>query len=107
MISTLTVSNTTTGSKTSSPYPVNWKAQNFGIGLGVTMTASKGIVADIEHTFDDPKVGFTNWHKHDSLTSLTTATDGNYTFPITAIRINVTAQTVANGSVDVQIVQNE
>lgn len=106
-IATITVSNTTTGTKTSNPYPVNWKAGNFGIGLGLTMTASKGIGVDIEHTFDDPKSTISTWFKHSSLTAKTASADGNYAYPITAIRINVTAQTAANGSATLQIVQAE
>lgn len=108
-IATITVSNTTTGTSQSSPYVVNWKANNFGIGMGLTMTASKGIGVDIEHTFDDPKSGLTNatWFKHSSLSSRTASADGNYAYPITAIRINITAQTSGNGSATLKIVQND
>lgn len=107
MISVLSVTNSTTGAASSNPYPVNWKAQNFGIGLGCTVTGSKGIGYDIEHSFDDPKSGFTNWFKHASLTNKTISTDGSYAFPITAIRIAITAQSVSGGGVSVAIVQWE
>lgn len=107
MISTLSVTNATTGAVTSSSYPINFKAQNFGVGFGCTVTGSKGIGYDIEHTFDDPKVGFTNWFKHENITGQTASADGNYAYPITAIRIAITAQTVSGGGVTCQIVQNE
>lgn len=108
-IQTLSVSNTTTGATTSSPYIINWKARNFGIGLGLTMTASKGMAVDIEHSFDNPweGSGLTTWHKHEAMTGKTTTDDGNYAYPITAIRIAVTAQTAANGAATLKIVQND
>jgi len=106
-IASISVSNSATGSTQSSPYPVNFKANNFGIGLGLTMTASKGIAADIEHTFDDPKVALSTWHKHEALTSQSASADGNYAFPVTAIRINVTAATATGGTTTLQIVQND
>ena len=107
MLNTISVTNSTTGAVNSSPYPVNWKAQNFGIGFGCTVTASKGISYDIEHTFDDPKVGFTNWFKHESITGQTASADGNYAFPVTAIRVAITAQTVSGGGVTCAVVQNQ
>jgi hypothetical protein len=106
-IASISVVNTTTGASTSNPYPVNWKAASFGIGMGLTMTGSKGIGADVEHSFDDPKVGYTTWFKHASLTGKTASADGNYAYPITGIRLVVSAQSAADGTTTLQIVQSD
>ena len=106
-VASLSFTQTTTGASSSAAYPVNWKANNFGIGLGLTMTSSKGIVADVEHSFDDPKVGFTTWFKHSSLTSKSASADGNYAYPVTAIRLVVTAATASGGTTTLSIVQND
>jgi hypothetical protein len=106
-IASISITQATTGASSSNPYPVNWKAANFGLGLGLTMTASKGIGADVEHSFDDPKVGFTNWFKHASLTGKTASADGNYAYPVTAIRLVVSAASVSGGTTTLSIVQND
>lgn len=106
-IATISFTQTATGASSSNPYPVNWKANNFGIGLGLTMTGSKGIAADVEHSFDDPKGSFTTWFKHASLTGKTASADGNYAYPITAIRLVVTAATATGGTTSLQVVQND
>lgn len=105
-IATISVANTTTGTSASNPYPVNWKSEDYGIGMGLRVTDLKGGTVDIEHTFDDPKVGLSNWFKHATLTGKTTSADGNYAYPITAVRMFVSGATAsAVKYADLDIVQ--
>lgn len=65
---------------------------NVSIGIKVSGTAT----CKIEHTFDnvltaDPSAA--TWYDHPVLTSITANIDGNYAFPVTAVRVNMTAGT--------------
>lgn len=81
-----------TGVGASSPIPVNWRAENFGVSVAVENPS--GNTFTVQHTFSDiynvPQ-GSWEWHNHDSLAAQTgTRVDGNYAFPVMAVRINVT-----------------
>lgn len=74
---------------------------NVGIGVKVTGTATY----TIEHTFDnvltsDPSTA--TWYSHVSLVGLSGNADGNYAFPVTAVRVNMTSGT---GTVTATIIQ--
>lgn len=91
-----------TGTGTSAWIPLDYKQSPFNVGFGVVVNGT--ITYDIEHTFDDvldSSVTPTAF-KHASLTAQTTNKDGNYAFPIRAIRINNTAGT---GSTTVTLLQ--
>ena len=82
-----------TGTGTTAWIPLDYKQNPFNIGLGIVVSGT--ITYDIEHTFDDvfdPSVTPTAF-KHATLVSQTTNKDGNYAFPIRAIRLNNTAGT--------------
>lgn len=85
------VSLTSTG--TSAWIPMDYKQSPFNVGLGAVVNGT--ITFDIEHTFDDvydvtvTPVAF----KHATMITKSANTDGNYAFPIRAIRINNTAGT--------------
>lgn len=82
-----------TGTGTTEWIPLDYKQNPFNVGFGVTVSGT--VTYDIEHTFDDvfdtsiTPVAF----KHSSLTAQTVNKDGNYAFPIRAVRINNTAGT--------------
>ena len=82
-----------TGTGTTEWIPLDYKQNPFNIGLGIVVNGT--ITYDIEHTFDDVFAQDTTptAFKHSSLTAQTTNKDGNYAFPIRAIRINNTAGT--------------
>jgi hypothetical protein len=74
----------------------------FNVGLGVVVTGT--VTYSIQHTFDDvfnPTVTPT-WFNHPSLASLTVNTDGNYAFPVRAIKVLVTA---GSGTATATIIQ--
>lgn len=98
MISKVTVSSATT----SSWIPVDHTQTAFAIGLGCVVTGTA--TYSVEHTFDDiynPDVTPTAF-THASIASATTSQDGNYAFPIRAVRLNVAATT---GSVAMTVIQ--
>jgi len=78
---------------TSAWIPMDYKQSPFNVGLGAVVNGT--ITFDIEHTFDDvfdPAVTPVAF-KHSTLVSKTANADGNYAFPVRAIRINNTAGT--------------
>ena len=82
--------------------PLDYKQSPFNVGFGVVVTGT--VTYDIEHTFEDvfdSSITPTAF-KHATLVSQTANKDGNYAFPIRAVRVNVTAGT---GSVTVTLLQ--
>jgi hypothetical protein len=76
----------------SAPIPVDHKIP-ANIGFGVVMSGT--LTYTVEHTFDnifDTAVTPT-WFPNTSVSAETTSVDGNYAFPVRAIRLNVTAYT--------------
>ena len=91
-----------TGTGTTGWIPLDYKQNPFNIGLGIVVNGT--ITYDIEHTFDDvfdASITPTAF-KHSTLVAQTTNKDGNYAFPVRAIRINNTAGT---GSTTLTILQ--
>lgn len=90
---------------TSAWIPLDYKQNPFNVGLGLVISGTN--TTDIEHTFDDiydssvTPIAF----KHSTLVGKTANSDGNYAFPIRAVRLNVTAYT--SGSVSLTILQGQ
>lgn len=85
----------------SNAYPVDWTEQGFGIGFVVVITGTG--TYKVQHTFDniqDSTVTPT-WVDHPTVTGKTATTDGNYAFPIRAIRLTCTAYTNGGGTLTV------
>lgn len=85
---------TATGVAVSSPVPLDQYQTPFNVGLGVKVGA--GCTCKVQHTFDDPfdpafNPATATWFDHSSLTGLAANADGNYAFPVRAIRLNQTA----------------
>ena len=96
---------TQTGVGVSLPQVMDQRRNPFQVGIGVSVAGT--VTYTVQHTFDDvfdpaynPSTG--NWFPHASLVNLTASGDGNYAFPITALRLNVTAGT---GSAFMQVIQ--
>lgn len=73
--------------------PVDYRSQNFGIGFGVVVTGT--ITYTVQHTFDDifnPAITPT-WFNNSFVAAQTANIDGNYAFPVAAIRVIGTAGT--------------
>lgn len=96
----------TVGSATTSAWiPVDYRQENFGIGIGCVISGGSTLTYKVQHTFDDifdPSVTPTAFD-HSTITGKTTNSDGNYAFPVRAVRLNVTAYT--NGDVTMTLLQ--
>ena len=70
----------------------------FNVGFGVVITGT--VSYSIQHTFDNPQtVASPTWFYHPSSPSATPATagfDGNYAFPVAAIRVLANNTNTAN-----------
>ena len=93
-----TVSKTGTGS--SDALVMNTNISPFNVGFGVIVTGT--VDYTVQHTFDDPAVGFTTWFAHPSVAAETTNQDGNYAFPVTGIKVLVNSGT---GTATLKLVQ--
>lgn len=82
-----------TGTGTTAWIPVNHQQGPFNMGFGCVVSGT--ITYTIQHTFDDifdATVTPTAFN-HIMVYNLNANTDGNYAYPVSAIRINVTAGT--------------
>jgi hypothetical protein len=74
--------------------PVTNESISFGIGFGVVVSGG-AITYTVQHTFDDiynPAITPT-WFNNSTATGLSANQDGNYAFPVAAVRIIGTAGT--------------
>lgn len=93
-----TVSKTGVGS--SSAIVMNTNISPFNVGFGVV--ASGTVDYTVQHTFDDPAVGFTTWYSHPTVAGETGNADGNYAFPVTGIKVLVNS---GSGSATLNLIQ--
>ena len=93
-----TVSKTGTGS--SSALVMNTNVSPFNVGFGVEVTGTVNYT--VQHTFDDPAVGFTTWFSHPTVAGETANADGNYAFPVTGVKVLVTA---GDGTATMNLIQ--
>jgi len=84
------VSQTNTGSSAS--IPMNLDSTPFNVGFGVTITGTPTYT--VQHTFDNPWTTTSPvWFDHPTVAAETTNQDGNYAFPVAAIKVVVTSGT--------------
>lgn len=81
----------------SAPIEVNYHEVGFGVGMGLVITGTG--TYKVQHTFDDIQDSTVTptWFDHSVMTGLTANSDGNYAFPIRAIRLTCTAYTSGSG----------
>ena len=84
----------------SSPAVMNTNISPFNVGFGVVVTGT--VTYTVEHTFDDPGIGFTNWFPHPTIADKATDQDGNYAFPVTGIKVLVNS---GDGTATLKLVQ--
>ena len=92
----------------STPIPMDTYQDPFAVSVAAVLSAGASLTYTVQHTFDDVFANDFNpatatWFNHASLASKTTSSDGNYSFPVRAIRINV--GTYASGSVTFTVIQ--
>ena len=76
-----------TGAGSTSASVMNTNTTPFNVGFGVVVSGTVNYT--VQHTFDDPAVGFTTWFPHPTIASQSANADGNYAFPVTGIRLTV------------------
>lgn len=82
--------------------PTNVKQTPFNIGIG-TILVSGSATWSVQHTFDDITVGApTTWFTNSGINAVSANTDGNYAYPVTAIRLHVS---VGSGTVKMAVIQ--
>jgi hypothetical protein len=80
-----------TGVGSSDALVMNTNQTPFNVGFGVTVTGT--VTYSVQHTFDDPATGFSTWFSHPTVAAETANADGNYAFPVTGVKVLVTAGT--------------
>lgn len=93
---------TVTGVAASAAIPVNTNVDQFNLGIGVKISATA--TYDVQYTYDDiwdPAVT-PAWTTMTAMSAKAAAADVNWTQPVTAVRLNVSAST---GTVTMTVVQ--
>lgn len=89
-----------TGAGSSSALVMNTNVTPFNVGFGVVVTGTVNYT--VQHTFDDPAIGFTTWFSHPTILNLGASADGNYAFPVTGIKLLVNS---GGGTATMNLVQ--
>jgi hypothetical protein len=87
---------TRTGTGVTAVAPLDTYISPFNVGMGAVVSGTATYT--VQHTFDNVQApGYNpasgNWFNHPTMTGLTGSQDGNYAFPVTAIRVNVVSGT--------------
>ncbi len=88
----------------------NLNGSPFNAGIGVDLSAGASMTYTVEYTFDDVfaltfNPATATWYSTTGLTALTADGAGSIGFPVTGIRLNVTAWT--SGTVAFTVIQTE
>lgn len=89
-----------TGAGSSSSMVMNTNISPFNVGFGVVVSGTVNYT--VQHTFDDPGVGFTTWFDHPTIASKGVNQDGNYAFPVTGIKVLVNS---GGGTATINLIQ--
>jgi hypothetical protein len=90
------------------PLVINTNITPLNVGFGVIVSGTATYT--VQHTFDNVFVdGFDPatavWFNHPTIVDQTTNQDGNYAFPITAVRLNVTAVSSGVSGATMKLIQ--
>ena len=71
---------------------MNLDSTPFNVGFGVTITGAPTYT--VQHTFDNPwTTASPTWFDHPTVAAEVANADGNYAFPVAAIKVVVTSET--------------
>lgn len=93
----------------SSVIPLNTYANPFNLGIGCNVSSGATLTYTVQHTFDNVQSESFNpstatWFSQTALANQTADKDGSYLFPVTAVRLTVTAWT--SGTVTMTVIQS-
>lgn len=76
----------------------------FNVGFGVTISAGATVDFTVQHTFDNVQDSTVTpvWFNHPTVVNQSANANGNYAFPVTAVRLNVTDN---NGTITFTVIQ--
>jgi hypothetical protein len=102
----------TAGSQ-SSVIPLDPHITPFNVGFCVVVkSVTSAISYSVEHTFEDPfsdagLTAATKWFRHSTVSATIGDADGNYAFPVMAVRVSafVTSSGSAGGSLEFRVIQ--
>lgn len=78
----------------SAPLPLDHYQSPFHVGFGLVISGTATV--SVQHSFDEIAVttpASATWFNHPSVSGVTASIDGNYAFPVRAIRINLSSGT--------------
>lgn len=106
---TVTGCSSTAGYNSSQVYIPDWAVRPFNIGIG-TIVNSSNVSFQVEHTWDYTGSSTfissnATWFPNTGITTKSTNTDGNYAYPVSAIRLNVLTGSSSTGTVTVKLIQ--
>lgn len=79
-----------TGVGSSATYVTNTNTTPFNLGFGVVATGT--VTYTVQHTFTETAFGATPvWFSHPTIAGKSDNQDGNYAFPVSGIKVLVTA----------------
>jgi hypothetical protein len=92
----------------SKPIPLDTYSTPFDVGIGVDISAGGSLTYTVEHTFDDVFASnfvpaSATWFPNTGLNTQSIDKDGNYSAPVTAVRLNVTVW--ASGTATMTVIQ--
>lgn len=102
------VRQTLSASGVTAPVPLDHYISPFNVSLGCIVSNGATVNYKVQHTFDDVfAVGFdpstATWFDHADITGETASVDGNYAFPVIAVRLN--ASTLSGGNITFVVTQ--
>lgn len=90
------------------PWVTDTYASPFAVGIGVKIVGAASAIYTVQHTFDDPFAvdiaalpTNATWYNNATLVSATTNQDGNYAFPVRAIRIIIASAASAQATMTI------
>lgn len=89
-----------TGAGSSNPIVMDTNKNPFNVGFGVVKTGTVNYT--VQHTFDDPFGTISTWFNHPTVAAQIANADGNYAFPVTAIRITMNS---GDGTATLKLIQ--
>ena len=97
---------TVSSATVSPPIPMDTYQDPFNAGVAVVLGVGAALTYSVEHTFDDVFANNFNpatatWFSNAGITAKTTSFDGNYAYPVTAVRLNVTVWTSGDATMTV------
>ena len=105
----LMVEKIVAGASSSDPIITNQYEVPFNVGFGVTVVAAVASAPptySVQHTFDNVKAGASaTWFDHSEVSGQTAAIDGNYAYPVAAIRLTLTAAGSGASSATLKVLQ--